>query len=73
MIEISSPPFEVSESGWGEFEATIRIEFVDPCEEPVVLTQVSYAQFLRLLTSIPACKAVSPCNPAAVDEKGIMF
>ena len=31
------PPFEVSETGWGEFEVSIRIHFHDPSEQPVDL------------------------------------
>lgn len=31
--EITSPPFEVTEMGWGEFEAGIRIFFKDPDEK----------------------------------------
>lgn len=33
--EILRPPFEVTEMGWGEFEAGIRIFFKDPDEKPV--------------------------------------
>ena len=29
------PPYEVSETGWGEFEVIIKIYFVDPTERPV--------------------------------------
>ena len=29
------PPYEVSETGWGEFEIIIKIYFVDPTERPV--------------------------------------
>ena len=36
--ELKSPPFEVSEKGWGEFEATIRIVWNDPHERATVLT-----------------------------------
>ena len=32
--EIASPPFEVTEKGWGEFEAGIRIIWNDPSEKP---------------------------------------
>lgn len=32
------PPFEVSETGWGEFEVNIRIFFHDPAEKPVDIT-----------------------------------
>lgn len=35
--EISSPPFEVCEKGWGEFEAQIRIVWNDPSEQSVIL------------------------------------
>jgi hypothetical protein len=34
---VCSPPFEVTESGWGEFEASIRIYFRDPAEQPIDL------------------------------------
>eukprot|EP00743_Colponemidia_sp_Colp-15_P008353 GILK01009072.1.p1 GENE.GILK01009072.1~~GILK01009072.1.p1 ORF type:complete len:225 (+),score=18.44 GILK01009072.1:28-675(+) len=33
-------PFEVTESGWGEFEIGIRIHFVDPNERPVDVYQM---------------------------------
>lgn len=35
--EITNSPFEVSENGWGEFEAGIRIYFVDADEQPIDL------------------------------------
>jgi transcription initiation factor IIF auxiliary subunit len=34
---ITKPPYEVNESGWGEFEITIKIFFMDPQERPVSL------------------------------------
>ena len=30
----SKPPYEVKETGWGEFEIQIRIYFHDPAEKP---------------------------------------
>jgi hypothetical protein len=33
--EISRPPFEVTETGWGEFEVGIQIHFHDPSQPPV--------------------------------------
>jgi YEATS domain-containing protein 4 len=37
--ELTQPPFEVTEMGWGEFEASIRIVWKDEAEErPVLLT-----------------------------------
>ncbi|CAN0143866.1 unnamed protein product [Pylaiella littoralis] len=33
--EITSPPFEVTEMGWGEFEAKMTMHFKDPNENPV--------------------------------------
>lgn len=33
--EILEPPFEVTEMGWGEFEASMRLFFQDPRETPV--------------------------------------
>ena len=35
--EIIEPPYQVSEYGWGEFEAGIRIFFRDPNEQPIDL------------------------------------
>lgn len=32
-----APPYEVTETGWGEFELIIRIYFVDPNEKPVTI------------------------------------
>lgn len=32
-----APPFEVKETGWGEFEVIIKIYFVDPNERPVTI------------------------------------
>mmetsp|Transcript_6638 Transcript_6638/g.9601 ORF Transcript_6638/g.9601 Transcript_6638/m.9601 type:complete len:220 (-) Transcript_6638:1689-2348(-) len=32
---LSSPPYEVTESGWGEFEVNIKIHFKDNIEKPV--------------------------------------
>ena len=34
---MSKPPYEVSESGWGEFEIQIRIYFNDLTEKPVTM------------------------------------
>jgi len=34
---VVKPPFEVTETGWGEFEVIIKIYFVDPNERPVTI------------------------------------
>lgn len=34
---VTKPPYEVSETGWGEFEVIIKIHFVDPAERPVTI------------------------------------
>jgi len=36
--EISSPPFEVTEKGWGEFEAQIRIVWKDTNEKSTMVS-----------------------------------
>ncbi|TKR77078.1 hypothetical protein L596_018117 [Steinernema carpocapsae] len=33
---VEHPPFEIKETGWGEFEVQIRIYFFDPNEKPVL-------------------------------------
>lgn len=35
MRILTKPPYKVSESGWGEFEITIKVFFQDPSEKPV--------------------------------------
>jgi YEATS domain-containing protein 4 len=35
--ELTAPPFEVTERGWGEFEAQIRIIWKDPVEKATVV------------------------------------
>jgi len=37
---LTKPPYEVTETGWGEFEINIRIYFNDPTERPVILTHI---------------------------------
>lgn len=32
---VVKPPYEISETGWGEFEIVIKIHFHDPNERPV--------------------------------------
>ncbi len=35
FLVVTQAPFEVEESGWGEFETQITIYFADPNEKPV--------------------------------------
>jgi YEATS domain-containing protein 4 len=37
---VNEPPYEIKESGWGEFEAVIKIFFVDPAERHVTVYHV---------------------------------
>jgi len=37
---VNRPPYEVTETGWGEFEINIRIYFNDPTERPITLSHV---------------------------------
>lgn len=32
---VTKPPYEITETGWGEFEIIIKIFFIDPNERPV--------------------------------------
>ena len=50
---IVKPPYEVTETGWGEFEVVIKIYFNDPNERPVSL-------FLSPLFSSPELKSQVP-------------
>lgn len=35
---VTNPPYEITETGWGEFEIIIKIFFIDPNERPVRAT-----------------------------------
>ncbi|VEN53431.1 unnamed protein product [Callosobruchus maculatus] len=37
---VVKPPYEISETGWGEFEIVIKIHFHDPNERPVTLYHI---------------------------------
>jgi YEATS domain-containing protein 4 len=37
--EQTEPPYELTETGWGEFEAQIRVHWKDPSEKPVFVSQ----------------------------------
>ena len=37
---LTKPPYEVTETGWGEFEIVIKIYFQDPSERPVTIYHI---------------------------------
>lgn len=37
---VVKPPYEISETGWGEFEIVIKIHFIDPNERPVTMYHI---------------------------------
>ena len=48
--ELNKPPFEVTETGWGEFEASIRIVWNDVAEERSTIVSVFSLQVVSLLS-----------------------
>ncbi|XP_064385096.1 YEATS domain-containing protein 4-like [Halichondria panicea] len=46
---ITRPPYEVGETGWGEFEIIIKVFFVDPSEKPLTIYHL-----LKLFQNDPA-------------------
>ncbi|VDM98892.1 unnamed protein product [Thelazia callipaeda] len=48
---IEKPPYEVTETGWGEFEVQIRIYFVDVNEKPV--TAFHYLRLFHPQVTLP--------------------
>jgi len=49
---VTRPPYEVTETGWGEFEIAIKVFFHDPNERPVTLYHI-----LKLFQSSPGTTA----------------
>jgi YEATS domain-containing protein 4 len=48
--EYKNPPFEVTEKGWGEFEAQIRIHWKDPSEQMTMVSSQVYISIHRTST-----------------------
>mmetsp|Transcript_51782 Transcript_51782/g.75780 ORF Transcript_51782/g.75780 Transcript_51782/m.75780 type:complete len:232 (+) Transcript_51782:21-716(+) len=61
--EVTAPPFQVTEVGWGEFEARIALHFRDPGQRPVEL-----AHFLRLYPDGQPPNAKRPVVSEVYDE-----
>ncbi|XP_050678738.1 YEATS domain-containing protein 4 [Leptidea sinapis] len=59
---ITKPPFELTETGWGEFEIVIKIYFQDPNERPVTLYHI-----LKLFQS-PITEGTPQVGRALVSE-----
>eukprot|EP01125_Pyxidicula_operculata_P022074 TRINITY_DN8864_c0_g1_i1.p1 TRINITY_DN8864_c0_g1~~TRINITY_DN8864_c0_g1_i1.p1 ORF type:complete len:312 (+),score=61.51 TRINITY_DN8864_c0_g1_i1:266-1201(+) len=59
-IEITRPPFEIEKTGWGEFDLTILIHFVDPT---VPVYEISHT--LRLFSH----QSVKTKNPIVYNEE----
>jgi len=51
---VSKPPYEVTETGWGEFEIVIKIYFIDPNERPVTIYHI-----LKLFETDPIHKTIN--------------
>jgi len=62
--ELTAPPFEVTEKGWGEFEASIRIVWRDPAEKALVLMHL-----IKLYPPITA-NANAPSSGTGVGDGG---
>jgi len=58
---LTEPPYEVSETGWGEFEVVIRIHFNDPIERPVTCYHI-----LKLFS--PGHDPTQPGAPAVLKK-----
>ncbi|KAH8877268.1 YEATS domain-containing protein [Schistosoma japonicum] len=37
---VNKPPFELTETGWGEFDITMKVIFTDPNEKPLIITHL---------------------------------
>ncbi|KAJ1451011.1 yeats family-domain-containing protein [Pelagophyceae sp. CCMP2097] len=61
--EVTKPPFEVSEKGWGEFEASIRLHFRDASERPV-----EFSHIVKLYDGISPQIATRPVVAEVYDE-----
>lgn len=40
ILVVTKPPYEITETGWGEFEIIIKIFFIDPNERSVSVMSI---------------------------------
>lgn len=68
--ELTHPPFEVTEQGWGEFEAQIRIVWTDPSEKPTVVSEKEILLSSSLLLAVGGnCVILRPSTNRALLSK----
>jgi len=60
LREITAPPYEVTERGWGEFEAQIRITWKDPNEKSTYVSSTPQ-KFQYVLQLYFVCVCVCVC------------
>lgn len=60
--ELTTMPFEVTETGWGEFEASLKIIFRDPEEDPITLFHQIKLYPPGPPQMLTTKKVTSPCN-----------
>jgi len=64
--EVTAPPFEVTEKGWGEFEVSIRIVWRDASEKALV-----FSHMLKLYPPLETTAASSGSNVKKELEDGV--
>lgn len=56
---IDKPPFEVTETGWGEFEIQIRVAFVtESAEKPISMTHMLKLHAWPIVKAIQGAVAI---------------
>ncbi|KAI8120937.1 YEATS domain-containing protein 4 [Lucilia cuprina] len=63
---VTKPPYEITETGWGEFEVVIKIYFHDPTERPVTCYHI-----LKLFQS-PIVDGELSANTTMDPKKGLV-
>lgn len=68
--EMTEPPYEVTERGWGEFEAQIRISWKDPKEKTTVLTHAIklYPTGTKQQANVPVAPPADPSIPVVAEK-----
>lgn len=65
-LVVMKPPYEISETGWGEFEVVIKIFFADPAEKPV--SSIPLQPLLSYLETCPLPGDYLPPDQAIPDR-----
>ncbi|XP_056338169.1 YEATS domain-containing protein 4 isoform X1 [Oenanthe melanoleuca] len=70
---VTKPPYEITETGWGEFEIIIKIFFIDPNERPLEQAVLRLVGCFSLLLFLEGCFGACHVLPFQEVPEGVRY